>query len=95
MLISAWYRVGSCGTHAPRVVAFLMTPERVRSIREALNLTQSELACVMGYSKAVRVSELERGARKPSPAAERLLNAYAAGYRPNDWPINRCQNGAS
>ena len=63
-----------------------MAPDQVRSIREGLDLTQSELASVMGYRKAVRVSELERGARKPSPAAERLLKAYAAGYRPDDWP---------
>ncbi|SCZ73350.1 Helix-turn-helix [Epibacterium ulvae] len=71
-----------------------MTPDQVLSIREALDLTQAELASVMGYGKAVRVSELERGARKPSPAAERLLKAYAAGYRPDDWPKVVSKKGA-
>ena len=71
-----------------------MTPDQVLSIREALDLTQAELASVMGYGKAVRVSELERGGRKPSPAAERLLKAYAVGHRPEDWPDKTSRTGA-
>lgn len=58
----------------------------VKSVREQLGLTQQQLAAVMGYGDKARVSELERNARQPSPAAERLLEAYLSGYRPSDWP---------
>ena len=64
----------------------VLTGEDVTSAREALGFTQEELAAVMGYGNKARVSELERGMHKLSPAAERLLRAYLNGYRPEDWP---------
>ena len=64
----------------------VLTGEEIAQARESLGLTQEELATVMGYGSKARVSELERGRRQPSPAASRLLEAYLAGYRPDDWP---------
>jgi transcriptional regulator with XRE-family HTH domain len=62
-----------------------MTPSEFKSARQALGLTQSALAPLLGLGAAVRVSEIERGIRNVSPCVERLLNAYLDGYRPNDW----------
>lgn len=58
----------------------------VATAREKLGLTQFQLAAVMGYGSAVRISEIERGKRSLGAAAERLLTAYLDGYRPSDWP---------
>lgn len=63
-----------------------MTGSEIATIRKALGLSQQELAAVMGYGNKVRISELERGKREIGPAAERLLDAYLKGYRPDDWP---------
>lgn len=65
-----------------------MTPEAFKQARLSLGLSQGQLAAVMGYSSNQRVSQIERGLRNPSPAAERLLRAYVAGYRPDDWPTD-------
>lgn len=65
-----------------------MTPARFRSIRETLELTQAELAAVMGYSGQPSISEIERGLKVPGQAA-RLLEAYLGGWRPTDWPPGR------
>jgi len=62
-----------------------MTPEEFRAARVQLGLTQAELARVLGYGKPIRVSEIERGIRNPSQSAVRLVQAYLAGYRPEDW----------
>lgn len=66
----------------------------MKRARVALGLTQAQLAAVMGYSGKSRIAELESGARKPSPAAIRLLRAYSAGYRPPDWPLRKAEQGA-
>lgn len=64
-----------------------MTPaERFRAARQSLGLTQAQLADAMGYGDKMRISDIERGVRDPSPAAERLLQAYLDGYRPQGWP---------
>ena len=65
------------------------TPEEVRAARFALGLTQAQLAALLGYGDVARVSELERGERRPGPAVERLLRAYLDGYRPADWPKDK------
>lgn len=63
-----------------------MTPAQVRAAREALGLTQKQLAAVMGVRGNATVSEWEIGKRKIGPTAARLLAAYVDGYRPEDWP---------
>ena len=63
-----------------------MTPAAIREARQSLGLSQAELALWLGYPLAARVSELERGTRKPGKAVVLLLQAYLAGYRPADWP---------
>lgn len=65
-----------------------MTPARFRAIRETLELTQAELAEIMGYAGQPSISEIECGARVPGQAA-RLIKAYLARYRPMDWPPDR------
>jgi DNA-binding transcriptional regulator YiaG len=66
---------------APHII-----PDKIRNARNALGLTQAELAPLLGYGDVARVSELERGARQPGGAVLRLLHAYLDGYRPPDWP---------
>ncbi len=63
-----------------------MTPYEIRNARQALGLTQAQLAALMGLGDKARVAEWERGARHPSPQSERLIRAYLDGYRPTDWP---------
>jgi transcriptional regulator with XRE-family HTH domain len=64
-----------------------MGPEDVLRARLKLGLTQAQLAPLLGYGDAARVSELERGIRAPGAAVARLLRAYLEGYRPPDWPL--------
>ena len=63
-----------------------MTPAEIRQARVTLGLTPAEIAPLLGYGAASRISEIETGARNPSAAALRLLHAYLDGYRPPDWP---------
>lgn len=63
-----------------------MTPADIRAAREAFGLTQAQLAPLLGYAAAIRISELERGHRTPGACAVLLLRAYLDGYRPKDWP---------
>jgi transcriptional regulator with XRE-family HTH domain len=66
-----------------------MSPTEIREARLRLGLTQAELAPLLGYSDVMRVSELERGVRKPGAAVVRLLHAYLEGYRPENWPVRQ------
>lgn len=63
-----------------------MTPADIKQARQSLGLTQAQLALMLGYAATPRISELERGERVPSACIMRLLRAYLAGYRPDDWP---------
>lgn len=68
-----------------------MTNHELRAIRKRLGLTQAELAAILGYSGALTVSTMER-ATNPRPVPDllaRLMQAYDAGYRPDDWPGDR------
>jgi len=69
----------------PRTIAD-MTPEAFKQARQSLGLSQSEAARVLGYGDKARVSEIESGKRNPGDAVVRLLRAYLAGYRSDDWP---------
>ena len=63
-----------------------MTPAEIRATREAVGLTQAQLAAVMGLRGHAAVSEWERGTKNPDGRSVRLLRAYLCGYRPADWP---------
>lgn len=63
-----------------------MTPQEISEARQALGLSQSDMAAMTGYGAAARWSELERGKRAPGGAVIRLIRAYLDGYRPPDWP---------
>ena len=63
-----------------------MTPETFKEVREALGLTQAEVADLLGYGHPSRISEIENGRRKPGDTVLLLLKAYRAGYRPENWP---------
>ena len=62
-----------------------MTPAEFRNLRRKLGLTQDQLAKIMGYGSQSRIGEVESGETVPAKA-ERLMLAYASGYRPDDWP---------
>lgn len=62
------------------------TPERIKAMRTAFGFTQRTFASLLGYADVIRVAELESGKSRPAPAVVRLLKAFAAGYRPDDWP---------
>lgn len=63
-----------------------MTAAELRAARDAIGLTQKQLATVMGLRGPATVAEWERDKRKIGPTAARLLAAYVNGYRPEDWP---------
>ena len=64
-----------------------MTPAAFRAGRNALGLTQKQLAMLMGYGCKQRITEIERPGRDAVPfRAGRLMEAYLQGYRPPDWP---------
>lgn len=63
-----------------------MNQDEIKKARDTLRLTQDQLAAVMGLRGGITVSEWERGVRNPGDTAIRLIRAYLAGYRPDDWP---------
>lgn len=65
-----------------------MTNAEFRQIRASLNLTQVQLAHVLGYQHSQNVANFEQVAH-PRDIPRRvalLMNAYADGYRPDNWP---------
>lgn len=62
-----------------------------KATRKTLGLTQAELATLLDTdAQSVRRIEMPptaSTARKVAPRMERLMIAYASGYRPTDWPI--------
>lgn len=69
-----------------------MTPAQIRETRDALGLTQRQLAAVMGLRGPATVAEWEKGKRNISPPAARLIRLYLALHDqaphmlPVDWP---------
>ncbi|MGN7869565.1 helix-turn-helix domain-containing protein [Paracoccus sp. 22332] len=63
-----------------------MTPSDIKDARRKLGLTQDQLAAVMGLRGKQTVSEWERGVKSPDGQSVRLIQAYLAGHRPDDWP---------
>lgn len=69
-------------------IGFVMDNDEFRTIRGRLGLTQAQLATVLGYPRAMQVSEIERPSNpRPVPRhVAKLMVAYDEGYRPKDWP---------
>ena len=68
-----------------------MTPSELKQARRKLGLTQSQAAAVLD-SDARAVRKYETGDehsthRAAPPRYVRLLRAYVAGHRPDDWPL--------
>lgn len=63
-----------------------MIAAQFRAIRIHLGLTQAQLASVLGYGHANRVSAFEIGSREVPHHVALLMLAYQSGYRPADWP---------
>lgn len=67
-----------------------MTPVDIKSARQALGLSQAELAAMLDTdASTVRRMEMSpdhKSHRPPAPRMVRLIAAYIAGYRPPDWP---------
>jgi transcriptional regulator with XRE-family HTH domain len=62
-----------------------MTGEEFKSIRKRLGYNQAELAAILGYGSAVRVSEFERGTNPvpvPRLVAMLMLAMDQTGWRP-------------
>lgn len=52
-----------------------MLPEEIREIREGLDLTQTQLANLLGVHP-LTVSKWERGVLKPSPHQQAMLQSF-------------------
>jgi transcriptional regulator with XRE-family HTH domain len=69
-----------------------MTPAAFKEARHTLGLTLSQAAHVLGYDGAhgaQQVRRMESGERAIRGAQARLMLAYLAGYRPEDWPVSK------
>ena len=67
-----------------------MPPSQLSEARRKLGLTLDQMAAMLGYEGEQARSQLhhmETGRREIRPAQRRLVEAYLAGYRPQDWPI--------
>lgn len=66
-----------------------MTPDELARARKRLGLNLEQMARLLGYDgeqARSQVHHLETGHRRIRPAQRRLVEAYLAGYRPDDWP---------
>lgn len=65
-----------------------MNPQEIKAARKALGLTLEQMAAMLGYQGGNLRSmqfALETGKRPLREPQRRLLEAYLAGYRPQDW----------
>ena len=63
-------------------------PDDYRSARKILGLNQTQMAVALGYSAQSRIAEIENGTSRADAGKIKLLRAYLAGYRPEDWPAS-------
>lgn len=66
-----------------------MTPKQLSEARRKLGLTLEQMGTMLGYDGVQirsQVHRLEIGARTIREPQRRLIEAYLAGYRPDDWP---------
>jgi len=67
----------------------------IKSSREALGLTEEQMATVLCLStdRAEKTfGEWRRGEKNIDPVRMVLLTAYMDGYRPKDWPVKGASN---
>ena len=57
----------------------------IAAARRTLGLTQFQFGRMLGLA-AKSVSDLERARFTAGETLIRLIGAYTAGYRPDDWP---------
>ena len=60
--------------------------KRRRLMVDGRQITQVELARVMGYSGQPAISAIENATGDVPAQTARLMQAYSEGYRPVDWP---------
>lgn len=67
-----------------------MTPAQLREARHTLGLSVAQMADMLDTDPlSIRRMEMDQDrktARAPAPRMIRLMVAYLAGYRPDDWP---------
>lgn len=66
-----------------------MTPDELKQAKISLNLTQQQMAFLLGYEGKQGIRQIQHmmeGTRSIRPAQARLVRAYLDGYRPDDWP---------
>lgn len=66
-----------------------MTPNDIKEARRKLGLTLEAMATMLGYEGEQRRQmqyDLETGRKRVRDPQRRLIDAYLAGYRPQDWP---------
>jgi len=63
-----------------------MSGAEIAEARKRLGLSQEKLAYMLGFERRHALSSIETGARTIRTPQQRLLDAYLAGYRPEDWP---------
>jgi ribosome-binding protein aMBF1 (putative translation factor) len=68
-----------------------MTPAEFKEARHSLGLSVSQMAHMLGI-QPLHIRRMETEPIHPTthrpvrPTVERLMRAYLAGYRPDDWP---------
>ena len=67
-----------------------MTPADLKAARHQLGLTLAQLGALLdiGWQQVARMemSPDRSTSRCPAPRVEKLISAYLAGYRPDNWP---------
>lgn len=67
-----------------------MTPQDIKRLRDTLGLSAADLADMLETDEnTIRRMEMRRDAkhaRLPARRMARLMQAYADGWRPHDWP---------
>jgi hypothetical protein len=69
-----------------------MTPEEFKQAQRALGLTDAQMSAMLGMENPDNLRRFKvmkpdaNSARVVKPWHVRLLKAYLAGYRPDDWP---------
>ncbi len=67
-----------------------MTPDQLHKTRLTLGLSVSQVAALLDTDpqswRRMTMREDAVTFRRPPPRLVRLLEAYLAGYRPDDWP---------
>ena len=70
------------------------TPERIKTLRRRMGLTQAEFAPKIGYGPLTSVSSLETGRRKPGRAACLLMDVLERRYPPAEKETGDQSTGA-